>query len=103
MSQQDAGADAVNRETALRVAMVVRNALEDFHARHLSDERTRELNPLVRNAATTVLHALRRAPSSPGAASFVHFETSLVPKYWEEPELLDDYVASVRTYDPRGG
>ena len=30
-------------DTALYIAMVVRNALEDFHCRHLSDQQMKEL------------------------------------------------------------
>src|SRR5262245_60252351 len=45
-------------DAAMYVAMVVRNALEDFHCRHLSDEQMKELNPLIRNAICTALHAL---------------------------------------------
>ena len=35
---------------AMYIASVVRNAMEDFHGRHLSDEQMKELNPIVRNA-----------------------------------------------------
>jgi len=35
--------------------MVVRNATEEFHAEHLTDEQMRELNPIIRNAIYTAL------------------------------------------------
>jgi hypothetical protein len=30
--------------------------------------------------------------SSPEATQFVDFNFMLIPRYWEAPELLDDYV-----------
>lgn len=39
-----------NQLTAMYIAMVVRNAMEDFHAKHLSDTQMAELNPIIRNA-----------------------------------------------------
>lgn len=35
------------------MAMVVRNALEDFHVQHLSDDEMRLLNPIIRSAIAT--------------------------------------------------
>ena len=56
-----------SQEIAMFLAMVVRNAMEDFHAKHLSDEQMRELNPIVRNAIYTGLQALRHYERSEGA------------------------------------
>jgi len=84
-----------NRDTAKYIAMVVRNAMEDFHVAHLSDAQMRELNPIIRNAIYTALYAMQFAESDPAAASFVGFALRLIPKYWEEPELLPDYVQTV--------
>ena len=39
------------------IAIVVRNAMEDFHCKHLSDEQMKELNPIIRNAIYTALYA----------------------------------------------
>jgi len=38
------------------IAMVIRNAMEDFHCKHLSDTQMKELNPLIRNAIYTALY-----------------------------------------------
>jgi len=38
------------RYYAKYIAMVIRNAMEDFHCRHLSDEQMAELNPIIRDA-----------------------------------------------------
>ena len=56
-----------SREMAMFLAMVVRNAMEDFHCQHLTDEQMRELNPIVRNAIYTGLQALRHYERSEGA------------------------------------
>jgi len=34
------------------IAMAVRNAMEDFHHKHLSDEQMAELNPIIRKRTT---------------------------------------------------
>lgn len=40
---------------AKAVAYYVRNSIEDFHVKYLSDKQMRELNPLIRNAIYTFL------------------------------------------------
>ena len=74
------------------VAMVIRNALEDFHCQHLSDEQMKQLNPIIRDAVCTALHAFENCESSPQAREFVDFNFMLIPKYWEKPGLLRDYL-----------
>jgi hypothetical protein len=85
-----------SQEMAMFLAMVVRNAMEDFHHRHLSDEQMKELNPIIRNAIYTGLQALRHYDRSEAARSFADFQNMLIPKYWEQPELLTDFVESVK-------
>jgi hypothetical protein len=75
------------------IAMVVRNAMEDFHCRHLSDEQMADLNPIIRNAIYTALYAYHCEKHSKAAARFVSFHLRSIPKYWEEPELLPDLEA----------
>jgi sRNA-binding carbon storage regulator CsrA len=79
------------RQSAAYIAMVVRHAMEDFHHRHLSDAQMNELNPIVRNAVCTALHALVYYERYSQAAEFVDFHRHGVPADWEPPELLDDY------------
>ncbi len=73
--------------------------MEDCHAKHLTDEQMRELNPIVRNAIYTGLQALRHYDQSEGARSFTDFQKMLIPKYWEPPELLTDFMNSVKMMD----
>jgi hypothetical protein len=83
-----------NRSTAQYIAMVVRNAMEDFHAKHLSDAQMRELNPIIRNAVYTALYAMGRIDDDLAAQRYVDFACRCIPRYWEAPELLEDYVRS---------
>ena len=81
-----------DQETAMYIAMVIRNAMEDFHCEHLSDEQMAELNPLIRNAIYTALWALHESagdtePNCFLARAFVVHTRLRIPEYWELPEL----------------
>src|SRR5215813_11275716 len=87
--------------TAMYIASVVRNAMEDFHCRHLSDEQMKELNPIIRNAIYTALYARENYNRSLAAQSFVDFSVRLIPHYWEDPTLTDDFLESVKYFERR--
>ncbi len=74
------------------IAMVVRNAMEDFHCEHLSDEQMKELNPIIRNAIGTALHAFNNYQQIDAAKRFMDYNLSMIPSYWEPPTLQDGYV-----------
>ena len=38
------------------ISIVIRNAMEDFHTKHLTDKQMKELNPVIRNAVYTALY-----------------------------------------------
>ncbi len=80
------------QHVATFIAMVVRNAMEDFHCEHLTNDEMKELNPIIRNSICTALHAFNCYEQSDAAARFVDFNLHMIPPYWELPELLDDYV-----------
>jgi hypothetical protein len=82
---------------ATYIAIVIRNAMEDFHCKHLTDEQMKELNPIIRNAVCTAVHAFQNYERSPRDTQFADFQFSLVPKYWESPKLLDDYLRLWKT------
>ena len=71
------------------IAIVVRNAMEDFHHKNLSDEQMRELNPIIRNAIYSALYSYEKREESRKAESFVEYNMSMIPDYWEAPELLE--------------
>jgi hypothetical protein len=87
-------ATQTQRSSAKLIAMIVRNAMEDFHAAHLSDDQMRELNPLIRNAICTGLHALENL-SDQRVMTYCALQKAMIPTYWEEPELLRDYLESI--------
>jgi len=74
------------------IASVVRNAMEDFHCENLSDDQMKTLNPIIRNAIFTALYAANLCSQSEAASSFVGFHKRCIPRYWEEPQLLRDYL-----------
>lgn len=80
------------RKLANYIAMVVRNAMEDFHHEHLSDDQMKQLNPIIRNAVCTALHAFENYEHADEAGRFVDFNMRMIPRYWERPQLLDGYV-----------
>lgn len=83
------------QDIATVLAIVVRNAMEDFHCRHLSDAQMKELNPIIRNAICTGLHALEFRKVSGTARAYIDYHVAHIPKYWEKPELLPGFPGSV--------
>lgn len=71
------------------IAIVVRNAMEDFHHKNLSDEQMKELNPIIRNAIYSAIYAHDNRGESGKAERFVEYNMSMIPDYWEAPELLE--------------
>ena len=73
------------------IAMVVRNAVEDFHCKHLTDEQMRELNPIIRNAIYTAIYGFMTSSRSDKSRRYVEHIFGMIPPYWEAPELLVDF------------
>ncbi len=76
------------KDYAKYIAIVVRNAMEDFHCKHLSDEQMKELNPIIRNAIYTGMYIHENQGKTDALNFFVNYHRLSIPKYWEEPELL---------------
>ena len=72
------------------VAMVVRNAMDEFHSKHLSDKQMEELNPIIRNAIYTASYALDNMHLSDKAERYIEYHMSMIPGYWEDCEFLTD-------------
>jgi hypothetical protein len=83
--------DAAMRYYAKYLAIVIRNAMEDFYHKYLSDEQMKELNPMIRNAIYTALYANENQDRSSRAKEYVRYHSSMIPKYWEEPQLLGGF------------
>ena len=93
------GPPPLDKETMLRamvLAMGVRNAMERLHGggieNSLTDAQMAQINPLVRNAIATGLHAEKHYHHKRAARSYLDFQQMLIPEYWEPAELLDSYV-----------
>lgn len=73
------------------IAMNIRNALEDFHSKHLSDEQMQELNPIIRQATYDILNYLKLASNNESnrekitAQEVINFQIRSIPDYWELP------------------
>jgi hypothetical protein len=89
------------RKLAMYLASVVRNSMEDFHCQHLSDDQMKELNPIIRDALYTALYAYENYNRSVAAQRFVDFSIRLIPNYWEEPKLTDDFLKSVEYFESK--
>ena len=91
-SIQDRAIQTYTKEIATYIAVVVRNAMEDFHNKHLSDEQMAELNPIIRNAIFTALYARETATLLPRSKEFVLSQAMHIPEYWEEPEFVNGFL-----------
>jgi hypothetical protein len=88
----DEGVTERMRLQALVIALTIRNAMEEFHSspRGPTDEQMAILNPIIRNGALTALHALGAYHGR--RRDWAAAQLLMVPKYWEPPRLLPDYV-----------
>ena len=80
---------------AMYIAMVVRNDMENFHSKYLSNRQMKELNPIIRNAICTALYALQNYDDFPPAKDFVEFNVQMIPEYWEKPKLTHEFLDRV--------
>ena len=67
------------QELAMLLAIIVRNAMEDFDHKHLSDKQMKELDPIIRNAICTGLHAMEHYGHSDGAKAFAGHHRVMIP------------------------
>ena len=79
------------RDSSRYMAMVVRNAMEEFHHKHLSDDQMKELNPIIRNAIYTAIFTYTTSAQSDRSRRFVEYHLEMIPSYWEEPVLLEGF------------
>lgn len=61
------------------IALAVRDNIEDFHVKHLTDTQMKELNPLIRDAVYSFLKAHRKG------VTWLALHYQRIPSYWEEP------------------
>jgi len=74
-----------NNFVAKLIAAYIRNNIEGFHGKYLTDAQMKELNPLIRNAIYTALEDFGNR--SRRAAVYARF---YIPDYWEDCEFITD-------------
>jgi len=76
--------------------------MEELHGGGIADSFTdaqmRKLNPMVRDAVLSTLHAFDHAEQHPAAQQWIAFQSSLIPGYWEQPGLSDDYLSCYKDH-----
>lgn len=82
------------QKEALIIAMHVRNEMEDFHVKNLSDAQMKELNPIIRKAILEGLtlwekgmwHSLYNKDKKPDEwVESLGWTLMMIPDYWEIP------------------
>jgi len=68
---------------AKTIAAVVRNQMDGFHVKHLTDAQMEELNPIIRNAIFTALIHINENPEVMSLYGKLY-----IPDYWEDCELV---------------
>lgn len=79
------------QQNALVAAMLIRNALEDFHVAHLSDQQMAELNPLIRHALFDYFTLISHEESE-WVGKEMAYLVSRIPEYWEIPDRPSDWL-----------
>ena len=64
---------------------------EDFHCENLSDAQMAKLNPIIRNAICDALYVSLNSRESEACNKAVDFNMAMIPDYWEEPEISDEF------------
>jgi len=73
------------QQHALVMAVLLRNALEDFHATHLTQPQMRELNRLIRYALYEAISQIEAVAGTPEGDEFLAWAVTRIPDYWEIP------------------
>lgn len=88
MTEEPLSIKTARQCTTKYIASVIRDAMEQFHIDHLTDEEMKKLNPILRNAVYSALYAYDNRERSEKAKRFVEYHLSMIPEYWEDAELL---------------
>ncbi|MFF8186164.1 hypothetical protein ACF044_02765 [Microbacterium sp. NPDC016588] len=72
------------QQHAMLLAIQVRNAIEDFHVKHLSDAQMAELNPIIRQALYDGI-VMMDNDNDPNFVRNLSYLISMIPDYWEIP------------------
>jgi hypothetical protein len=92
---------SLEQQAAMLMATVVRNDMEDFRSAYLSEVQMASLDPIIRNALYTALHAMKRMNTSAPARDFVRFHTMCIGTDWEPPTLTQEFAPMRKARRPR--
>jgi predicted DNA-binding protein YlxM (UPF0122 family) len=67
------------------LAASLRNAMEDFHVKYLSDSQMAELNPLIRQALYDAI-TLIEDNDNERRNQRIEYLVEMIPDYWESPK-----------------
>lgn len=80
------------QKQAMLLGIEVRNKMEEFHVKYLSDEQMKELNPLIRQGIINGIELwgeykrYRRSKKQNGEITlYMGIALSMIPDYWELP------------------
>ena len=76
---------------ALLHAMIIRNALEDFHVKYIPNQHMKELNTIIRDAVYTAITLIDKPVRDGRQKEALAWIGMSLPDYWEDPKLLEDY------------
>jgi L-2-hydroxyglutarate oxidase LhgO len=74
------------------IAHAVRNEIEDFHAKYLTDDQMKELNPLIRTGIYNALFAIANSDTDSASKNFLGWHLRAIPEYWEEVALSQKQI-----------
>jgi len=84
--------NSIQKRTMI-TAMIIRNEIEDFHVKHLTDKQMAELNPLIRQAIFNAFTLLDKAEKNEDDGYMVKANdlVRMTPDYWEVPDKITSF------------
>ncbi|HUD05481.1 MAG TPA: hypothetical protein VMR18_00970 [Candidatus Saccharimonadales bacterium] len=83
------------QQTVMLIAIYVRNAMEDFHVKNLSDAHMKELNKIIRQSLYEIMTKIEDEKTNSRDLMYLVW---LTPSYWEIPDddhsIIDDSRAA---------
>src|SRR4051794_25220775 len=73
------------QQHVLLLAMYVRNGIEHFHVKHLSDKQMQELNPIIRQSLYNIVSIIEDDFDTLKGKFLLGWLIDEIPEYWEIP------------------
>jgi len=85
------------QQHVLLVAIYVRNAMEDFHVRHLTDAQMKEINMIVRQGLYDIVSMIE--DDDDGDDQTLNYLVAQIPDYWEIPSDGPSILSPTRRHE----